>query len=92
MTANALIKAAIDKRRSAGRVYCSTLFGFQAVAGNFVPVESEALVVADILKKRQAGQTLQAIADELNGKGISGKTGGRWYPSTVRNIIQRKAA
>lgn len=87
------VKAALAQKKATGKVYTAvTPFGYQAIEGRLVAVESEALVVADIIKKRQAGETLQAIADELNGKGISGKTGGRWYPSTVRNLIQRKAA
>ena len=38
---------------------------------------------------RSAGiQTLQGIADCLNRRGIPSRSGGKWYPSTVRNVIQ----
>jgi DNA invertase Pin-like site-specific DNA recombinase len=38
---------------------------------------------------RSAGvDTLQEIADCLNRRGISTRTGKTWYPSSVRNIIQ----
>jgi DNA invertase Pin-like site-specific DNA recombinase len=33
-------------------------------------------------------QTLQGIADCLNRRGISTRSGKTWYPSSVRNIIQ----
>lgn len=38
---------------------------------------------------RSAGvQTLQGIADCLNRRGIRTRSGGVWYPSTVRNVLQ----
>jgi DNA invertase Pin-like site-specific DNA recombinase len=33
--------------------------------------------------------TLQGIADELNAREITTARGGRWYPTTVRNVLQR---
>ena len=33
--------------------------------------------------------TLQGIADCLNRRGISTRTGKTWFPATVRNILQR---
>jgi DNA invertase Pin-like site-specific DNA recombinase len=35
------------------------------------------------------GATLQAIADRLNNTGVKTRRGGRWYPSTVINILKR---
>jgi DNA invertase Pin-like site-specific DNA recombinase len=35
------------------------------------------------------GATLQAIADRLNNTGVKTRRGGRWYPSTVTNILKR---
>ncbi len=35
------------------------------------------------------GATLQAIADRLNSTGVNTRRGGRWYPSTVTNILKR---
>jgi len=84
--------AALAHKKAIGEKYAPVPFGYSEVEGRLVAVESEALVVAEIMKKRQAGATLQAIAEHLNGRGISGKQGGRWYASTVRCILQRKAA
>jgi hypothetical protein len=53
-------------------------------------VTQEAAIVADILRMREAGQSFARIADTLNGRGIEGKRGGRWFPSTVRYVIQRQ--
>ena len=41
---------------------------------------------------REAGKSLADIANHLNASGIEGKRGGRWFPSTVRYLIQRQAA
>jgi len=41
---------------------------------------------------RESGASLADIANSLNDKGIEGKRGGKWFPSTVRYLIQRQAA
>ena len=39
---------------------------------------------------RGAGhRSLHAIADELNGRGILTRRGGRWHVSTVMNLLRR---
>lgn len=85
-------KAALAYKKAAGEVYSPVPFGFQAVEGRLEQVEAEAVVVADILAMRQGGSSLQAIADSLNERGIEGKRGGKWFPSTVRYVVQRQAA
>ena len=46
-----------------------------------------ASVVEDI---RSGGATsLRAIAGELNGRGMLTRRGGRWYVSTVMNLLDR---
>ena len=84
--------AALAYKKANGEKYAPVPFGYSEIKGRLVAVESEALVVAEINKQRKAGATLQAIAERLNNQGITGKQGGKWYPSTVRCILQRKAA
>jgi DNA invertase Pin-like site-specific DNA recombinase len=38
---------------------------------------------------RGQGHTLQAIADEMNRRGISTARGGLWQPQTVKNLLAR---
>lgn len=85
-------KSAMNHKKSVGDVYSPTPFGFEAIDGKLLQVESEALVVSEILAMRNAGTTLGAIADSLNNRGIEGKRGGKWFPSTVRYLIQRQVA
>jgi site-specific DNA recombinase len=84
--------AALAHKKAVGEKYAPVPFGYSEIEGRLIAVESEALVVAEIMQQRSQGQTLQAIATDLNQRGISGKQGGRWYPSTVKCILQRKAA
>lgn len=44
-----------------------------------------------IAKARASGQTLSAIAEELNAKGVPTARGGRWYPSTVDHVVRSVA-
>lgn len=46
-------------------------------------------VIDDI--RASGATTLQAIADELNAREIRTARGGRWYSTTVRNVLQRGA-
>jgi hypothetical protein len=43
-----------------------------------------------ILTLRGAGMAVDTIADTLNNEGLLSKTGGRWYGSSVRNVILRE--
>lgn len=85
-------KVAMNHKKAAGEVYSPVPFGFRAVEGRLEQVEAEAAVVAEILTMRGEGSSLQTIADSLNKRGIEGKRGGKWFPSTVRYVVQRQAA
>ena len=49
-----------------------------------------ALVIQDLQKS--GINTLQGIANGLNARGIKTARGGNWYPTTVKNVMDRKAA
>ena len=49
----------------------------------------DVLIVIDDVRGAGA-KTLQGIADELNAREIRTARGGQWYPTTVRNILQRQ--
>jgi DNA invertase Pin-like site-specific DNA recombinase len=46
-------------------------------------------VIDLILSLRAAGMAVDTIAETLNAEGHKSKTGGRWYGSSVRNVIRR---
>lgn len=55
------------------------------------PVRLDPETEARIRAERAAGRTLQAIADDLNREGVPTAAGGRWYPSTIKNVAERAA-
>ena len=48
-----------------------------------------AKVLDTVLPLRDAGRTLQQIADTLNKTGVTTARGGKWYPTTVKNVLLR---
>ena len=68
-----------------------TPYGFEAVDGKLIQVAQEAEVVAEIQASRTAGNTLQSIADSLNGRGIPTKTGKSWAPATIHLLLKRSS-
>ncbi|XUJ32272.1 recombinase family protein [Bradyrhizobium japonicum] len=47
-------------------------------------------ILPNIEAVRKAGaKTLREIADALNARGIHTANGGNWYPTTVKNILDR---
>lgn len=50
-----------------------------------------AAIRLEILQRRQAGETLRSIADDLNGRSVPTAQGGaQWWPATVRKICIRE--
>ena len=46
-------------------------------------------VLDTIAPLKEAGRTLQQIADTLNKSGVTTARGGQWYPTTVSNVLKR---
>jgi hypothetical protein len=52
--------------------------------------DSHAAKVIDVIKPvKEAAQTLQQIADALIRLGLPTSRNGRWYPTTVKNALDR---
>jgi site-specific DNA recombinase len=83
---------ALAHKKARGEKYAPVPFGYQEIEGRLEAIESEAQVVAEIVRRRNSGETLQAIADRLNEQGTPSKRGGTWRPCTISYIIQRQAA
>jgi hypothetical protein len=49
-------------------------------------------VIDTIVPLKEAGRTLQQIADTLNKSGVLTSRGDQWFPTTVSNILKRVAA
>ncbi|MFI3120015.1 MAG: recombinase family protein [Methylococcaceae bacterium] len=46
-------------------------------------------VLSTVVQFRNDGETLPAIASKLNSMGVKTRRGGKWYASTVSNILKR---
>ena len=53
--------------------------------------DNHAANVLPIIREiRKAGATtLREIADALNARGVTTSRGGKWYATTVRNVLER---
>jgi hypothetical protein len=50
------------------------------------PAPPDAAIRAEILALRAAGAAFHRIAARLNGRGLKGQNGGRWYAASVRRV------
>lgn len=83
---------ALQHKKATNQKYTNiTPYGFEAIEGRLVQVQAEAAVVAEIQAARAGGNTLQSIADSLNGRGIPTKTGKTWQPATIHLLMKRTA-
>lgn len=86
------VTATMVHLRASGRKYSTVPFGYlEGDQKTLVPVDSELLVVEEVKMMRERGDSLHDIARELNGRGLAGKNGGKWFASTVRHLLKRVA-
>jgi DNA invertase Pin-like site-specific DNA recombinase len=64
-----------------------------ACTANRMLADRRAVSILPIIRAIQnaGANTLQALADALNARGVATARGGRWHPATVRNAIRRGA-
>ena len=89
------------KRRRGEKTGGAVPFGFRAgpdrIGANgkttrtLVPCEQEQEVIALVRQLRDAGETMQAIADNLNARGISRREGASWDRAYIFTILKRAA-
>ena len=80
--------SALQHKKATGQKYTNiTPYGFEAIEGRLVQVLAETEVVTEIQASRSSGNTLQSIADNLNGRGIPTKTGKQWAPATIHLLL-----
>ena len=79
---------ALQSKKQRREVYAPIPLGYMNAEGKLVAVDEELLVVAEIRDMRAEGKTLREIADNLNGRGIIGKRGGKFFASTVKAVLE----
>lgn len=78
----------LQYKKARGEAYSPTPYGFDRIGKMFVENEREQLILMRILDLRKLGTSLKKIADTLNARGILAKRGGKWFPSTVKSVLE----
>jgi DNA invertase Pin-like site-specific DNA recombinase len=82
---------ALQYKKSQGHHVGSPALGFQMIDKSLEKIESELETIARIEKLKKDGFKLQQIADQLNLQNIPTKRGGKWYPTTIKNVLEKIA-
>lgn len=85
--------AALQEKRKQGKLAGNVPFGFDLAEDgeSLVENKTEKEIVSLCRELRGRGYTLQAVANELTGKGYQPKTGKKWHCQTIKNICEGKA-
>ncbi len=81
-------KAALGYKRSRGERVGQVPYGFRGSGKDLITDDNEQEVLKEILRVRDKGWGYTRIATQLNKNGIPTRCGGRWYPETVKSVIQ----
>jgi DNA invertase Pin-like site-specific DNA recombinase len=78
---------ALQHKKSQGKVYGSTPYGYERIGDALVPLEAEQAVVGRIRFFHANSYSLRRIASALNADGIPTKQGRQWAPQTVSDVL-----
>lgn len=87
MIAERVIGGRIEKAKEGGYNGGNIALGYEYVNGEFKIKPSESYWVREVFTRFLAGESLNAIARNLNAAGATTKSGGAWYPMTVRQTL-----
>jgi DNA invertase Pin-like site-specific DNA recombinase len=65
-------------------------YGYKVADKKLVIVPEEAVAVRDIFKMSDDGETLAAIAEEMNRRGLLTHRGGQFRTSTIQTILANR--
>ncbi|MFY9379474.1 MAG: recombinase family protein [Acutalibacteraceae bacterium] len=81
-------KMALEFKKANKKVYSSLPFGFDCVGDDLVENAQEQEIIREIFQLHSEGFSLNKIAETLNKRNVQTKKGGKWYASTVKNILE----
>lgn len=76
------------EKKNKGLVSGRLMYGYDDVNGKLVKNEDEMKVISRIKGLRSRGYSWGKISDRLNNDGVKGKYGGKWYMSSVYNMMK----
>jgi DNA invertase Pin-like site-specific DNA recombinase len=79
--------ASLQHKKKNRKVYGVVPYGWDRVGDDLVENTTEQSVIASVRAWRASGDSFQAIATKLNERRITGKSGGKWYPTSISNLL-----
>lgn len=91
------VMRALDENARTGRVHGRLQYGYRRIydeRGNQLGQEPDPTygpVVTEMFRRIAAGETLNAVARDLNRRGVDRPTGGKWEGAHVAHIVKRQS-
>lgn len=89
-------KGALNYKRSIGGLAGGVPYGYRSKGKKKLAVlikdDQEQRVLKMILDAHVQKKSLNSIANDLNKQGIASRCNGKWYPQTVKSIIQHSTS
>lgn len=85
--AAATTRAQLEADAAAGRPHGGGRRAFGYTTGYEALVESEAKVVREIFARFLAGESMSALAADLNARGVNAAAGGTWSPTRIARML-----
>ncbi len=80
-------KAVLNHKKDTGKVYCNSILGYDHKDGKLVVNDKEMEIVSFI---KSSELKPDKLAHKLNSFGWKAKKGGKFFPSTVRTILNNE--
>ncbi|MES2395786.1 MAG: recombinase family protein [Bacteroidota bacterium] len=89
--------AILKNKKSTGKAYCGSILGYDKIGGELVngKLKNQKLVpnpdemeIIDLIKLNATHMSPEKIANNLNAWGYTAKKGGKFFPSTIQNILK----
>jgi DNA invertase Pin-like site-specific DNA recombinase len=82
-------RSASDQRAARGELTAKPGFGYRRVSGRDQIDAGEAGVVVECAQRLLSGESLRAVAADLNARGVASPAGAPWQSATLRQMIRR---
>ncbi len=76
------------EKKSKGLVSGRLMYGYDDVNGRLVKNENEMKVISRVKGLRSRGYSWGKISNRLNNEGVKSKYGGKWYMSSLYNMMK----
>lgn len=81
----------VRKNFEEGKPWCGKMLGYRYENGVYIVIPEEAEIVKRIFAEYLSGKGVVTIMNELNREGIIAPRNGRWFKTTIMNLIRQYA-